>query len=65
MKKAFLDSKWWFYIPIISLFFIPKMSNWVFDGKTTLECQWRDIIITFSLFIHTITCIGILMYFKL
>ena len=60
MKKAFLESKWWFYIPVVSMFFIPKMSRWVLDAKTTNDMQWRDIIIMYSLFIHVIPILWVI-----
>lgn len=66
MKKAFLESKWWFFIPIISLLFIHKITLWVFDGKDNLDMGWRDVVISFSLFLHIIPIMGIIMYiFKL
>jgi hypothetical protein len=63
MKKALLASKWWFYIPIISLFFIPKMSKWVFSGKTSNDMGWRDIVVAFSMIFHAFFAVGIIMYF--
>jgi hypothetical protein len=57
MKKAFLDSKWWFYIPIVSLFLVKKMAEWVLDSKTPLEFNYRYNLICYSLFIHVIPII--------
>jgi hypothetical protein len=63
MKKAIKDSKWWFYIPIISMLFMSKITCWIFDGKTTLERQWRSILILYSTIIHAVPIVGIMTYF--
>lgn len=66
MKKALLDSKWWFYIPIISIFFLKKMVDWVFEGKSSIEMSWRHVVITYTIFLHTIPLMYLIMYiFKL
>lgn len=66
MKKAILESKWWFYIPIISIFFLKKMVDWVFEAKTTVEISWRHVIISYTLFLHAIPIIYLINYiFKL
>jgi len=52
MRKAFLQSKWWFYIPIISIFFIKYMTEWVFRGEDSVDCTYRNIVIHFIIFIH-------------
>jgi uncharacterized membrane protein len=57
MKKAFLDSKWWFYIPIVSLFLIKSIAVWILDSKTAVEFNYRHILMSYSLFIHIIPII--------
>jgi len=63
MKKAILESKWWFYIPIISLLFLNKISKWVLDGETFNDRCYRDILMSCAVFIHVIPIYGIITYF--
>jgi hypothetical protein len=64
MKKAFLDSKWYFYIPLISIFFLKEMVNWIFDGKDSEECNYRNCIISYTTFIHAIPILGIINFIQ-
>lgn len=64
MKKALLASKWWFYIPIASLFFIPEMSKWVLSGETSNDIGWRDIIIGFLMIFQAFFVVVIIIYLQ-
>ena len=51
MKKALLESKYWFYIPIISLLFLPNIAEWAVEK----ESNHRSIIMLMSMLIHAIS----------
>ena len=65
MKKAFKQSKWWFYLPLISLVFLHKMSEWVFKGETSEDCGWRSIVIDLTIPLHLFATFFLLFYFEL
>jgi hypothetical protein len=53
MKTEILNTKWYWWIPILGLYFIGEMSGWVFDGTTELSRARRMTISTYiMLFIH-------------
>ena len=47
MKTEILNTKWYWWIPIIGLHFIEEMSGWVFDGDTELSRANRMAISTY------------------
>lgn len=63
MKKALKDSKWWFFIPLVSLIFLHTMSKWTFQAENSNDCGWRGIVCTYSIFLHIIPICLILNYF--
>lgn len=63
MKKALKESKWWFFIPLISLIFLHKMSIWVFSAENTNDCGYRGIIATYSIFLHLIPILFLITIF--
>jgi hypothetical protein len=52
MKKALLQSKWWWYIPIFSLFFIEQQSAWVLEAEDEKHNYFRNILVTLLLAYH-------------
>lgn len=65
MIKAFLDSKWYWYIPIISMYFLSQMSRWGFEPETVEERNYRSIIIDLTIPLHVFGIIFLLFYFKI
>ena len=50
MRKAILDSKWYWYLPLIWIYCIPQMSRWTLSGQDELERGWRMILTEFLMF---------------
>lgn len=68
MITEFKKLKWYFCIPIISLIFIPKMMNWVYEEYSIFEDKSdkfynRQFIIEFLLMIQSFILIIILSVF--
>lgn len=45
MKKAFLESKWWFYIPILSYIRVWEISEWVLNGENENDRISRHLLV--------------------
>lgn len=52
MRKALSQSKWWWYIPMLSLFFIEEQSVWVMEATDDRESYFRDMLVTLLLGYH-------------
>ena len=61
MKKAFQESKWWWYIPAISLFFIEEQADWAMKG-TDRESYMKTMLTTLLLVLHVIFLIVSAVY---
>lgn len=61
MIKAIRQSKWWFYIPLISLIFIHKMGKWTFKADTNLDCGYRSILVTYTMILIHVPAILIIL----
>lgn len=61
MLKAILNSKWYWYIPIISLIFIKQMGYWSFKADTNLDCGYRSILVTYTMILIHVPAILILL----
>lgn len=57
MEKVFKDSKWWFYLPLISLCFTKSMVLWVFEPNNNKEMYYRYTLLMYVNFIHVIPII--------
>ena len=62
MKKAFSDSKWWFYIPIVSLFLLKKISEWVLNSETPQEFNYRNILVWYLIYSQVIPIIWLFSF---
>ena len=65
MWKLLKQTKWYWYLPIISLFFIHKMSIWVFEGEDAIERGWRDIIILFLIIPNSFYVLFLILFFHI
>lgn len=64
MKKAIMQSKWRWYIPVISFFFIEEQAEWVWEAKDQKDIYYRDILIIFLLVINiSIVSLSFVLYF--
>lgn len=50
MLKAIKDSKWYWWIPIIWLFCIHKMSKWIFEPDSYVERTYRGLLVELLMF---------------
>jgi hypothetical protein len=44
MKQAILESKWRWWLPLVSLFFIEEQVVWVEDAPTEEQGYYRSIL---------------------
>jgi hypothetical protein len=44
------DSKWYWWLPIIWIYYIPTMSRWALSAETKLERQWRMVLTLYLMF---------------
>jgi hypothetical protein len=51
MWKAIKESKWYWYIPIVSFIFFKEMTNWEMSGKTLHECMNRNVVCIIAMII--------------
>jgi hypothetical protein len=69
MLKTIKQSKWWFYIPLISIFFINKMIQWNFEDEENYHNRYILSLflfsINFSFSVNLIIFLTILTFFKL
>lgn len=63
MKRAFKESKWYWYIPIISMFWIKQMAEWILNGENEAERSNRYVVIMYSF--YPIQTFGIMLIVKL
>ncbi len=54
MKTEILNTKWYWWIPIIGLYFIEHMAAWVFDSIETSVYVKRMLIAYFNLTYHVL-----------
>jgi len=45
MKKAIMQSKWRWYIPVISIFFVEQMAEWAISAEKAQDIRYRARII--------------------
>lgn len=63
MKKAIKDSKWYWWIPIVYVFYMFEMSVWVFDdSKSIKERQYRQLLTQLLMFPSIFIIIGIINF---
>jgi hypothetical protein len=59
MIRVILDTRWWFYIPIIPLIFIMKVAEWTLDD----DGYGRYIfIVSFFCFYQSLSVIFLILY---
>ena len=63
MKKAFLESKWWFYVPIISLVKISEITEWVMTGEKELDKMYRHFLILCITILQAIIIFKLFLFF--
>ena len=63
MIKAISQSKWYWYIPIVSIFFLKQMSSWIFAEKDESLRGWKLIVVDMTIPLHVISIIFLLLYF--
>lgn len=49
MLKTIKQSKWWFYIPLISIFFINKMIQWTNEDEENYHNRYILSLFLFSI----------------
>lgn len=64
MRKAIKDSKWYWYISLLWLYFLPTMSKWTLEEKDGLESGWRLFLIEILMFPTIITGFLIVFYIR-
>jgi hypothetical protein len=52
MKQAILQSKWRWWIPLVSLFFIEEQVEWADDAPTEEQGYYRTILSTLFFAYH-------------
>lgn len=63
MIQAIKDSKWYWYIPIVGLFFISSIVDWIFEPKVVQDMHYRNLVILYYVvLIHSPAAIFILHY---
>jgi hypothetical protein len=63
MKKAFKDSKWYWYIPILWFYFLPQISRWMLNGENLNERAFRLVVTEILILPNVFVIIGIIMHF--
>jgi hypothetical protein len=61
MKTEILNTKWYWWIPIIGLYFIEEMSGWVFDSIETSVYVKRMLIAYFNMAYHVLGLVLIIL----
>ena len=64
MKKAILDSKWYWYVSLVWVFYIHQMSKWCFEPESYSERVSRSILTDMLMFPTIIFTLAIIIYFK-
>jgi len=62
MKQTILESKWQWWIPLVSLFFIEEQVAWAEDAPTEEQGYYRTMLSTFFFAYHII--FGIILFVK-
>ena len=63
--KQLRFEKWYWFIPLISIVFLYKMSTWVFMAINSIDCGNRMNIIMLTIPIHVFTFFLIIGIFGL
>lgn len=64
MKKAIMQSKWRWYIPVISFFFIEEQAEWANTTKDDRDKYMRTMLITSLLAINvTVLILSVVFYY--
>jgi hypothetical protein len=61
MKKAFLESKWWFYIPILSHIRISEITEWVMNGEKELDRTYRHYLVLLIILLQSFMTLKLLL----
>ena len=61
MKTEILNTKWYWWIPILGLYFIEEMSGWVFDSIETSVYVKRMLIAYFNMAYHVLGLVLIIL----
>lgn len=61
MKQTVSQSKWWWFIPIVSIFYIEEQSEWAYNAKTVGEYDCRLVLVTFMLLVHMVSLMTIFL----
>jgi len=64
MRKAFLDSKWWFYLPVFFVVFLKPFVLWVFDPKEYEQRYYRHLLSWYIVLYQLIPLLFILSLIK-
>jgi hypothetical protein len=64
MVKAIKFSKWYWWIPGVSLFYIEEQSEWATNGCDDKEVYMRTMLISFLLAYQAIFAILLALYFN-
>lgn len=62
MRKAFQESKWWWYIPIISLFFIQQQSVWALETGTDDRDKYMKTMLVTLLIVYHVLCFFLTLF---
>lgn len=65
MKKAIKDSKWYWWIPIVYVFYIGEIIDWTFESDDVEERNNRHNLATLLIYPNIFVTIGIILYFEI